>query len=152
MKIDAGNPEHFAGLDNQFDTVVMLNVLEHVSDPRTTLKNLFTALKPGGRAIVLVPQHPSLYGTLDKALEHRERYTRAGLERAMTEAGFSIEKMIDFNRISVLGWWLNGKLLRRKKFSRVQLKALDTIIPVLKRIDRAWPWGGLSIIGIGVKD
>ena len=152
IKIDAGNSEHFSGLEGQFDTVVMLNVLEHVSDPQRALKNLFTALKPGGRAIVLVPQYPSLYGTLDKVLEHRERYTRAGLERAMTEAGFSIEKIIDFNRVSVPGWWLNGKLLRRKRFSRVQLKAVDTIIPILKRIDGVWPWGGLSIIGFGVKD
>jgi hypothetical protein len=70
----------------------------------------------------------------------------------MTEAGFSIENIVDFNRISVPGWWLNGKLLRRKRFYRIQLKALDTIIPILKRIDRVWPWGGLSIIGFGVKE
>jgi glycosyltransferase involved in cell wall biosynthesis len=151
MKIDAADSDDFAGLENQFDTVVMLNVLEHVSDPLMTLKNLHSVLKPGGRAIVLVPQHPGLYGTLDQVLDHRERYTRTGLEREFTEAGFSIEKMIDFNRVSVPGWWLNGKLLRRKKFSRIQLKALDTIMPILKRIDRVWPWGGLSVIGIGVK-
>ena len=45
----------------------------------------------------------------------------------------------------------NGKLLRRKKFSRVQLKALDTAMPILRGIDHLWPWGGLSLIGIGVK-
>ena len=152
MKIDAGNAEHFCGLENQFDTVVMLNVLEHVPDPQKALKNLWTVLKPGGRAIILVPQHPSLFGTLDEALEHRERYTRTGFKRALTDAGFSIEKMFDFNRVSVPGWWFNGKLLRRKRFSRIQLKALNTMIPILKRVDRVWPWSGLSIIAIGVKE
>jgi hypothetical protein len=60
--------------------------------------------------------------------------------------------VFDFNRFSAPGWWLNGKVLRRKRFSRVQLKLIDTVMPVLKRIDRIFPWGGLSIIGVGVKE
>lgn len=152
MEIDAGNPEHFRGLENQFDTVLMLNVIEHLPDPQKALGNLWTALEPGGRAIILVPQHPALYGTLDEALEHRERYTRALLERTLTDAGFNIERIFDFNRFSVPGWWFNGKVIRRKRFSRVQLKILNTAIPLLRRIDRIWPWGGMSLIGIAVKE
>ena len=49
------------------------------------------------------------------------------------------------------GWWLNGRLLRRRKFSRVQLKLLDTAMPLLRRLDRLWPWKGLSLIAVGVK-
>ena len=152
MEIDAANPEHFHDLENQFDTVVMLNVLEHLADEQQALRNLWSALQPGGRAIVLVPQHPGLYGTLDKALEHRKRYTPADFEAALTQAGFRVEKMFDFNRFSAPGWWLNGKVLRRKKFSRIQLKLMDTLIPVLKRVEGLWPWSGVSVIGIGVKD
>jgi glycosyltransferase involved in cell wall biosynthesis len=151
MEIDAGNSEHFRGLEDQFDTVLILNVLEHLVDEQGTLRNLWNVLEPGGRVIVLVPQHPSLYGSLDEALEHLKRYTAEDLERALTTAGFRIEKIFDFNRFSIPGWWLNGKLLRRKKFSRVQLKVLDTAMPLLRRIDHIWPWSGLSIIGIGVK-
>jgi len=152
LKIDAGNADDFAGLENEFDTVLMLNVLEHVSDEQKALRNIWSALEPGGRAVILVPQHPRLYGTLDRALEHRERYTRAGFERGLTDAGFRIEKMFDFNRFSVPGWWLNGKVMRRKRFSRVQLKALDLTMPLLKRIDRAWPWSGVSLIAIARKE
>jgi hypothetical protein len=47
---------------------------------------------------------------------------------------------------------LNGKVLRRKKFSRVQLKIMNTLMPVLTRTEGLWPWSGLSVIGIGVKD
>ncbi|MEK6302790.1 MAG: glycosyltransferase [Acidobacteriota bacterium] len=150
-EIDAANAEHFRGLEGEFDTVIMLNVLEHVESEEQTLRNLLSALKPGGRAIVLVPQHPGLYGSLDAALEHRQRYTAASLEQSLKHVGFYIEKILDFNRCSVPGWWFNGRVLRRKKFSRVQLKILDTVIPVLRRIDRFWPWSGLSVIGIGVK-
>ncbi|MBI2821296.1 MAG: glycosyltransferase [Acidobacteria bacterium] len=151
MQIDADNPENFRDLQGQFDTVMMINVLEHVPDEAQSLRNVSSVLKPGGRVVILVPQQPALYGSLDKALEHRERYTAAGLRRALTDAGFSIERIFDFNRFSVPGWWFNGKLLRRKSFSHVQLKILDTSIPVLKRIDRLWPWRGLSLIAVGVK-
>jgi glycosyltransferase involved in cell wall biosynthesis len=152
LDIDAGKPEDFSGLKENFDTALMINVLEHVPDEGLALRNLWSALEPGGRAIILVPQHPALYGTLDEVLQHRERYTPAKLESALVAAGFRVEKMFDFNRVSVPGWWLNGKLLRRTRFSRVQLKILNMVMPILSRIDRVWPWGGLSIIAVGVKN
>lgn len=152
LNVDAGEPNHFSGLEESFDTALMINVLEHVPDEGLALRNLWSALETGGRALILVPQHPALYGTLDEVLQHRERYTPAKLEQALVEAGFRVEKIFDFNRVSVPGWWLNGKLLRRKRFSRVQLKMLDMVMPLLSRIDRLWPWSGLSIIGVGVKD
>ena len=150
MNIDAGNSDHFSGLDGQFDTALMVNVLEHVPDPSQTLRNLWNVLEPGGRVVILVPQHPNLYGSLDKALGHRERYTVAGLEHQITEAGFSIEKIFDFNRFTVPGWWLNGKVFRRSGLSRGQLKVLETMMPIIRRIDPLLPWGGNSIIGIAV--
>jgi glycosyltransferase involved in cell wall biosynthesis len=152
MEIDAENPDHFRGLENQFDTVIMLNVLEHLADPHKSLCNLWSALEPGGKAIILVPQHPTLYGSLDSALDHKQRYTPEKLRQSLLDAGFDVERVFDFNRFSVPGWFLNGKLLRRRRFSRVQLKLVDTMMPVLKRIDRVWPWNGLSIIAIAVKE
>jgi hypothetical protein len=59
--------------------------------------------------------------------------------------------MFDFNRCSVPGWWLNGTILKKKSFSKVQLKVLNTAVPLLKRIDRIWPWNGLSWIAVAVK-
>lgn len=152
LEIDPENSQQFWGLEEQFDTVIAINILQQVANEQAALKNMRDALEPGGRAIVLVPQHPKLYGSLDAALERRERYTADKLERSMKEAGFRVEQVLDFNRVSVPGWWFNGKLLRRRKFSRLQLKALDTAMPLLKRVDRVWPWKGLSAIAIGVKE
>jgi glycosyltransferase involved in cell wall biosynthesis len=152
LKINGEEPEDFAGLEEKFDTVLMINVLEHVSNEERALKNIFGALAPGGRAIILVPQHPRIYGTLDEVLQHRERYTRQKLQESMTRAGFRIERLFDFNSVSVPGWWLNGRLLKRNRFSRVQLKSLDMLMPLLSKIDRIWPWSGLSLIAVGVKE
>jgi hypothetical protein len=60
--------------------------------------------------------------------------------------------MFDFNRVSVPGWWFTGRVLERKRFSKIQLKMLNTAIPVLKRMDRYWPWHGLSVVAIAVKE
>jgi glycosyltransferase involved in cell wall biosynthesis len=149
---DVVNPDDFHDLENQFDTVIMLNVLEHLENESQALRNVWSALEPGGKAIVLVPQHPGLFGTLDEALEHKRRYKPQDLEQALKGAGFRVERIFDFNRFSVPGWWLNGRVLRRKRFSRLQLKLTDTLMPVFKRIEGLWPWSGLSIIGIAVKD
>lgn len=151
-RIDAGRPEDFCSLNARFDTVLMINVLEHVPDEQIALKNVYSALAPGGRAVILVPAHPGLFGTLDDALGHRERYTRDSFHRSLERAGFRVEKMFSFNRCSVPGWWLNGRVMKKKTFSKPQLKLLNTIVPVLKRIDRLWPWSGLSWIAVAVKD
>lgn len=151
MEVDAQDPEDFRGLEEQFDTVIMLNVLEHLKDPQQALANLWSALQPGGKAIVLVPQHPGLYGTLDEALEHHLRYTTSEFEQVLEHAGFRIEQMFDFNRFSAPGWWLNGKVLRRRTFSRVQLKLIDIMMPIIKRADRLFPWSGVSLVAIAVK-
>ena len=150
-KIDVERTEDFAGLEGQVDTAVALNVIEHVPHPDVAMRNLWTALSPGGRAVILVPQHPALFGTLDTGLGHFLRYTPDGLRALMTSAGFDVVHMFDFNRVSAPAWWFNGRVLKRQTFSRVQLKLFDAALPVLRRVDRLIPWTGISVIGIGVK-
>lgn len=151
LKFDPGQQEEVQGLEQEFDTVIAINLLEHAQDEGQALRNLRQTLTAGGRAIVLAPQHPSLYGSLDRFLDRRKRYTAAEVKRLLEDAGFHVERTIDFNRASVPGWWLNGKILRRSRFSRLQLKLLDMLTPALQRVDRFLPWRGLSVIAIAVK-
>jgi hypothetical protein len=123
-------------------------VLEHVEDEAGSLANMRRALEPGGRLILLVPQSPELYGTLDEVLGHVRRYSRESLERALREAGFEIETLFDFNRSTTPAWWFNGKVLRRRGFGRVQLKLLNTTIWFWRRVDRYLPWRGTSLIAV----
>ena len=147
-RIDLAAPEDFEDLKEVYDTVVCLNVLEHIPDEGQAVRNMYTALAAGGRAIVLVPHGPRLYGTLDEALGHQRRYTRTTLREALERDGFEIEQIFEFNRVSVPGWWLSGKVLRRRHLSRFQLKMLDWLIWLIRRIDRFFPWHGISLIAI----
>ena len=65
---------------------------------------------------------------------------------------FVARQYFDFNRLSVPGWQLNNKLLKRRRFSRIQLKFMDTILPLFRHLEWIWPWRGLSLIGIAIKD
>ena len=133
------------------DTVVCLNALEHVLDDAQAVRDLFDALPAGGRAVVLVPHDPGLYGKLDEVLGHR-RYTREQLRRVMQQAGFRVDRMLDFNRASRPGWYITGKLLRRSKLNPWTLQAFDRGVGLWRKLDRHLPWQPLSIIAIGVKD
>ena len=150
-RIDLEDPACFAAHGGGFDTVVCLNVLEHVGDPLRSLENLHHALEPGGRLVLYVPQGKRLYSTLDEVLHHRTRYERLSLSSELAAAGFVIESIRDFNRFAVPGWWVNGKLLRRRHFSRLQLKAFDLLVPILRRLDRFAPWPGLGLIAVARK-
>jgi glycosyltransferase involved in cell wall biosynthesis len=139
----------FQDLRGQFDTVVCLNVVEHVQDDLTALRNIFSALQPGGVAIILVPQDQAAYGTLDEVLGHYRRYSEAQLRARMEEAGFQIERMLHFNRVTRPGWRVNGQLLKRRSFSRFQLRVFDMLVPLWRVIDGWFPWPAVSVIAIG---
>ena len=147
--LDASKAGDFAALAGQMDTVVCLNVLEHIEDDLGTLQNIRSALEPGGRAIILVPEGMSVYGTLDEELGHFRRYSEEQLRQRMTEAGFTVEAMIRFNRAARPGWWLNGRILKRRTISRFQLKNYNRLVPVIRRLDKYIPWSPTSIIAVG---
>ncbi|MGH9400060.1 MAG: glycosyltransferase [Thermoanaerobaculia bacterium] len=130
------------------DTVVCLNVLEHIEDDRTTLSDMTDALKPGGRLVVLVPALRKLYGTLDVHLRHFRRYEKAELTEKLSAAGLTVEECRFVNRPGVLGWWVNGKLLRRRVLPRGQLAAFKLLLPLLRREEAKPPSFGMSLLAI----
>jgi SAM-dependent methyltransferase len=131
------------------DTVICLNVLEHLKDDLACLRNIYSALEPGGRAIILVPEGQNLFGQVDVVLGHQRRYSREQLQARMEEAGFSVERILNFNRISRPAWFLNSRILQRSRLGRFQLKLFDKMVWLWRRIDRFIPWGPTSIIAIG---
>lgn len=143
---DASAGESFPA--EEFDTVICLNVVEHLVDDVKALRNIRASLEKDGRAIILVPSGPGLYGTLDEVLGHYRRYTRDQLVEACGRAGFRVEKVLKFNRIGSPGWWLNGRILRKKTFGFWQIKLLNTLVPFVRPIDRFLPLPHLSWIVI----
>jgi SAM-dependent methyltransferase len=149
---DVTDPNCFPPFAGLFESVICLNVVEHVENDRLALANIASALVKGGRAIVLVPQDQSIYGTLDKVLGHYRRYTESELRQRMEEAGLRVERVIHFNRITRPGWYLNGRLLKRQSFSRIQLWIFDRCVWLWRILERWLPWPSVSIIGIGEKE
>lgn len=147
---DLAQTSDFTGLGGM-DTVICLNVLEHIEDDMQGLRNIYSALAKDGRAIVLVPHGQEIFGTLDAALGHYRRYSHEELKQKMEQAGFRVERIINFNRISRPGWYVSGKLLKQTTLSALQMQLFDQLVWLWRRIDQHLPWPPTSIIAIGVK-
>lgn len=135
--------------DQQFDSIVCLNVLEHIEDDGGALAAMRTLLAPKGRLVLLVPALPSLYGTLDRALGHYRRYTRRALRERYRSVDLAMAHLEYFNLAGLPGWFFVGRMLRRSLIPRASLRAYDRLVPLV-RLERLLPWRvGQSLIAIG---
>lgn len=139
-----------AGIAEQrYDTVICLNVLEHVADDRGALERLGRLLEPGGRLIALVPAHPSLYGTMDEAVGHHRRYPRGEMSRLLREVGLEVENEIPVNAVSTAGWFVNGRIFKRRSVPGLQARVADRLVPLYRAERRLGVPFGLSVIAVG---
>jgi len=148
---DLGAHDMPQGLDSGFDTVLCLNVLEHVDDDVGALRRIHHLLAAQGRVILLVPALHRLYGEIDRAIGHYRRYERGELHEKLTAAGFAVEHLSAFNVIGALGWYINARLLRRTAVPGFQARINDLLVPVLRLEDRFQPSVGLSFLAVGRK-
>jgi glycosyltransferase involved in cell wall biosynthesis/precorrin-6B methylase 2 len=152
VALDLENAEEISKLrEHRFDTIVCVNVIEHLKRDDVVLRGFFEILEPGGRAIILAPQGQWLYGSIDRALNHYRRYSRSELQKKMERAGFEIEEIFGINRIAPPFWFLNGRVLRRTSVPGAQVRFFDRIVPLVKIFDRVLPLPPLSLIAIGRK-
>ena len=130
------------------DTIVCLNVLEHIENDRSTLQDCAAVLPSGGHLVLLVPAMPALYGSLDRALGHFRRYERTSLAKLLEETGFLVDDLRFVNRVAVFGWWLSSRVLRRRILPKDQLAAFKLLMPLLKREESHPPSFGLSLLAL----
>jgi glycosyltransferase involved in cell wall biosynthesis len=130
----------------RIDSIVCLNVLEHIEQHVETLADFAAVLQPNGHLALLVPAHPALYGTLDIHLHHFRRYQRDQLKQLVTNAGFQVDDIRFLNRPGVFGWWLNSRVLRRTVLPKAQLAAFRWLKPMLKLEEKRPPNFGLSLL------
>ena len=118
------------------DTVLSLNVLEHIADDRRVMKHFYNILVPGGRAIILVPAHRWLHNSLDRALGHHRRYSARELKQKMEESGFVTEKVFLFNTLAILGWFLNGTVFRRQRVNPRAARLYNQVVPIARWLEK----------------
>lgn len=142
-----------------FDLIAAFDVLEHIEDDRAALGGILRALKPGGHAVITVPQHPFLWSVLDELVHHQRRYRRADLLAKLREAGFELRYASSF-LFTLFPLMLLSRLLdrgrgaqpqepdaldRRVRFPRWVNRVFDAVMRVdeaLIGLRLSLPWGG----------
>ncbi len=136
----------------QPDTLICVNVLEHLSNDQQVLKRCLTLLPPGGRLLLFVPAFQFLFGTMDLSYGHYRRYSKKNLKSMMETAGFQVDYCRYLNLLGVFGWWLNGKILKRKIIPKSQMLLYDKVVQFSSRIEKFLPKPlGLSLFCVGRK-
>jgi hypothetical protein len=92
-----------------------------------------------------------LFGSLDVALHHFRRYEKGEVEEKLRGAGFTIESCRFLNKPGVLGWYVNGRILKRRVLPRGQLRAFSLLLPLLKREEQNPPAYGMSLLAVAAK-
>ncbi len=123
--------------DAHCDSIIMVNVLEHIEDDGGALESLFRVLKPGGRLLLFVPALQFLFSELDRQHGHFRRYHLSPLEYKLQTHGFKIRKKRYFDLAGVLPWWLINTLGKKTDFNPAMAGVYDRyFVPVTKYIER----------------
>lgn len=125
----------------QIDTIVCMDVLEHVERDDLLLSKFREITGPSGTLLIKVPACPWLYGSIDVASSHFRRYSKASLRAVAESAGWKVVQLHYMNVFGVMPYWLKSRVLQRqanfsKTFSPWQLTVLQRTIPIMERFDR----------------
>lgn len=122
------------------DTIVCLNVLEHVRNDALALRHMHEVLQPRGRAIFILPAFESLYGPIDHNLGHFRRYSRPNWRKFAEAAGFRVKFARYLNTVGFAGWWVNAKILKKTEQSEDQIALFDSVVvPIMSRLEGLVP-------------
>ena len=154
FRIDLEDPHFLSAhaLAQQYDTIFLLNVIEHIRDHQAAIRNCAHMLKPQGRLIVLAPAYPTLFSRLDKELGHHRRYTRKSMTHLLRGEGLSIVQQQYFNLLGLAGWFFWGKVAGRKQLTAPGFNLFNVLVPLARLLDKlAGKRAGLSVIVTGAK-
>jgi ubiquinone/menaquinone biosynthesis C-methylase UbiE len=143
--------EELGAIDAGKRCVVMINVLEHIVDDVAALKAAASILEPNGRALIVVPAHPRLYGRLDARYHHVKRYRRADVAKLLVEAGLTIESVRYFNPVGAIGWAVFVRLLGAPRLKKSSITLTERLaVPVGRTLERLriYPFGQ-SVLAVG---
>jgi SAM-dependent methyltransferase len=136
------------------DTIICINVLEHVKNDIAALKNMFSILTECGKLVLLVPAFQFMFGTIDRLVGHYRRYSKMDIEAKLKTAGFYIKSISYMNCIGAFGWYLNNRILKKQEESLHQVIFYDRfVVPWLRKIEQILiPPFGLSLVVIGERE
>jgi len=150
--VDKDFTKKYKHLFETFDTVVFLNVLEHIDSDELAIENCKLFLKPKGCLVILVPAYPFLFSEMDKELKHFRRYTSKKLSELLLKGGLTVKNVFYFNAFGILAW-IYGKVLRLKAIPSNNMKLFNKMVPFAKFVDKIlFKKAGLSVIAAAQKE
>ena len=136
----------------RFDTVVCVNVLEHIEDDVSALAMFREVVAgTGGKVLIFVPAVQRIYGPHDAALGHHRRYSRRSLAAAFQSAGLDAVSIKYTNPIGLLGWMYNLYISGNTEHTSGQVRLFDRFVaPWALPLERVvTPPIGLSLFAVG---
>jgi SAM-dependent methyltransferase len=132
-----------------FDSVVYIDVLEHIEHDKPEIDRAAALLRPGGHLVVLCPAHQWLFSPFDAAIGHHRRHNRASLT-ALAPVGLSLVRTFYLDAVGVLASAGNRVLLRSGRPSVRQIALWDTaMVPLSRVVDRAIGYRlGKSVVAV----
>jgi hypothetical protein len=118
------------------DSIIYVNVLEHIADDELELTTIQQTLTVGGRVFLFVPALPWLYGAFDERVGHVRRYTKRSLEEKLKRAGFKTVLSTYFDAVGIAPWWIKYCLLRSVTMEPASVRFYDRfIVPAVSRME-----------------
>jgi len=112
LKVELGAAESLPFESGTFDLVTALDVVEHLNDDVAGLREMRRVLRPGGHALLFVPTFMWLWGVQDDISHHRRRYRLSELHRALSAAGFEVERATYANITFLLPTFVGRQFMR----------------------------------------
>lgn len=136
------------GQTPRVDTVLAVNVLEHIVDDTGALRRMAQAVVPGGNIVLFVPAYPSLYGPHDRAAGHVRRYEPHTLRAAVVGAGLGVQILSPMNFLGGIAWWVAVRVGGCSSPRNSLVKAYDRlVVPLVRLMEARWrPPFGQSIL------
>lgn len=130
------------------DSIIYINVLEHIADDVRELSLINQTLDAGARLLIFVPALPWLHGSYDRQLNHFRRYTRSDLEKKCSAAGFRVIASRYFDLLGVLPWWVKYRLIQSKNMEPGVVRFYDQrVVPIMKSLEsRVAPPLGKNVV------
>jgi hypothetical protein len=146
------NPESSIKRKEYFDTILYIDVLEHIKNDKAEIHAISSSLKIGGSIIVLSPAFNFLFNDFDLSVGHYRRYNKKSLLNLLPE-GFTVKKIKYLDTLGFVLGLLNKLFLKKSTPSNFQIKFWDTfLIPISKYVDLlTFNYVGKSIILVATK-
>lgn len=140
--------------EGPFDSIVLINVLEHIEDDEKALALIRDGLSQGGRVSLFVPAFELLYSEYDHRIGHHRRYRRAELCRKVTNAGMRVVDSRYVNSLGFLAWLGSARMLGLRPTHPTLAQTYDRVaVPVLRRVEaRTEPAFGQSLFVAAERD